>query len=89
MHKMGLKFSLVFSIVLMTGFSLIYLVDEMNCYPKRGGGIRGGGYSSGGWGQSSGSNTNFGGGWRAPSSGNTGSHIQLPIEILCVHIQTF
>ena len=58
----------------MTGFSLIFLVGEMHCYPKRGGGSRGGGYSGGGWGQSSGSNTNFGGGWRAPSNGNSGSH---------------
>ena len=71
---MGVKVSSVLLIGLMTGFSLIFLVDEMHCYPKRGGGSRGGGYSSGGWGQSSGSNTNFGGGWRAPSNGNSGSH---------------
>ena len=70
---MSFKFSIVFLMVLMTGFSLTYLVDEIHCYPKRGGGSRGGGYSGGGWGQPSGSNTNFGGGWRAPSNGNSGS----------------
>ena len=65
---MAFKFDISLFMAVTIGFILLALSGHIKCSPKRSGG-----YSGGGWGKSSGSNTQFGGGWRSPSSsGNTG-----------------
>ena len=58
--------------ILVIALTLLLLLYQVQCSPRRKGSSGSGGYSGGGWAQSSGSNSHFGGGWSNPNRGNTG-----------------